>query len=71
MVLAGVIIMLQGWLWVDPAISLAIVVIILAGTWTLLRDSINLAIDAVPQGIDMAGIRDYLTGLKNVCQMSR
>jgi cobalt-zinc-cadmium efflux system protein len=68
-VLAGVIIMLQGWLWVDPAISLAIVVIILAGTWTLLRDSINLAIDAVPQGIDMAGIRDYLTGLKNVCQI--
>lgn len=68
-VLAGVIIMLKGWLWVDPAISLAIVVVILAGTWSLLRDSIDLAIDAVPQGIDMAAIRDYLTGLETVSQI--
>jgi cobalt-zinc-cadmium efflux system protein len=68
-VVAGVVIMLKGWLWVDPLISLAIVVIILAGTWSLLRDSINLVIDAVPQGIDMAGIRDYLTGLENVSRI--
>jgi cobalt-zinc-cadmium efflux system protein len=68
-VFAGVIIMLKGWLWVDPVISLVVVIIILAGTWGLLRDSINLAIDAVPQGIDMAAIRDYLTGLENVTQM--
>ena len=68
-VLAGVIIMLKGWLWVDPAISLGIVVIILAGTWSLLRDSIDLAIDAVPQGIEMAAIRDYLSGLDNVAQI--
>jgi cobalt-zinc-cadmium efflux system protein len=68
-VVAGVVIMLKGWLWVDPLISLAIVVIILAGTWSLLRDSINLVIDAVPQGIDMAGIRDYLTGLDNVSRI--
>ena len=68
-VLAGVIIMLKGWLWVDPVISLVVVAIILAGTWSLLRDSINLAIDAVPQGIDMVAIRDYLTGLENVSQI--
>jgi cobalt-zinc-cadmium efflux system protein len=68
-VVAGVIIMWKGWLWVDPVISLLIVVVILAGTWSLLRDSINLVIDAVPQGIDMAGIRDYLTGLDNVSRI--
>jgi len=66
-VAAGVIIMLKGWLWIDPAISLAIVVVILIGTWSLFRDSINLAMDAVPEGIDIVAVRDYLTGLDNVC----
>lgn len=68
-VVAGVIIMVTGWLFVDPLISLLIVAVILAGTWSLLRDSMNLAIDSVPEGIDMAGIRRYLTGLENVSQI--
>ena len=35
----------------------------------MLRDSINLAIDAVPEGIDMSGIKSYLTGLENISQI--
>jgi len=66
-VAAGAVIIWKGWLWVDPAISLAIVVVILAGTWNLFRDSVNLAIDAVPEGIDIVAIRHYLNGLDNVC----
>jgi len=58
--------MLTGWLWLDPLISLFIVVVILLGTWHLLRDSIDLSIDAVPQGIDVYHIRSYLSGLENV-----
>ncbi len=65
-VVAGVLIMTRGWLWIDPVISLLIVAVILAGTWGLLRDSINLSIDAVPSGIDISGIRDYLHGLESV-----
>ena len=65
-VIAGVAIMLTGWLWLDPLISLFIVVVILLGTWHLLRDSIDLAIDAVPQGINVAEIKSYLSALKNV-----
>ncbi len=65
-VIAGVAIMLTGWLWLDPLISLFIVVVILLGTWHLLRDSINLSIDAVPQGINVAEIKSYLSALKNV-----
>jgi cobalt-zinc-cadmium efflux system protein len=65
-VIAGVAIMFTGWLWLDPAISLAIVVVILIGTWNLLRDSINLSIDAIPKGIDVLGIKEYLTRIKNV-----
>jgi len=66
-VVAGVLMMLKGWLWVDPAISLAIVAVILFGTWTLFRDSVNLAIDAVPEGVDIVAVRAYLRGLQNVC----
>ncbi len=66
---AGVIIMATGWLFVDPLISLLIVAVILAGTWSLLRDSMNFAIDAVPGGIDITAIKRYLTGLENVSQI--
>ncbi|MBT8356542.1 MAG: cation transporter [Desulfobacterales bacterium] len=65
-VIAGIAIMITGWLWLDPAISILIVIIVLIGTWVLLRDAINLSIDAVPRGIDISRIEDYLTSLKNV-----
>lgn len=65
-VLAGFIILWKGWLWIDPVISLAIVLVILAGAWGLFRDSFNLAIDGVPPGVDMAAITAYLTGLEPV-----
>ena len=68
-VVAGIIIMATGWLVIDPLSSLLIVVVILVGTWSLLRNSLNLAIDSVPEGIDMDGIKRYLTGLENVCQI--
>ncbi len=53
----------HGWLWLDPVVSLAIVVVILIGTWGLLRDSVNLALDAVPEGIDLNSIREHLASL--------
>lgn len=65
-VIAGIAIMLTGWIWLDPAISLAIAVVILLSTWQLLKDSVDLSIDAVPQGIDVHHIKSYLTGLENV-----
>ena len=68
-VVAGLIIMFTGWLFVDPLISLMIVAVVLAATWSLLRDSMNLAIDAVPRGIDIAAIKQYLTERENVYQI--
>jgi cobalt-zinc-cadmium efflux system protein len=68
-VVAGVIIMFTNWFLIDPLISLLIVAVILVGTWSLLRDSMNLAIDSVPKGIDMTGIKSYLTNLENVSQI--
>lgn len=65
-VIAGVIIYCTAWYWLDPAISLIIVAIILISTWQLLRDAINLALNAVPSHIDLAAVRQFLGGLPGV-----
>ncbi len=65
-VLAGVLIMYGGWLWMDPAISLFIAVVILFASWRLFGESINYSMDAVPQHIDSNGIQQYLTSLSPV-----
>ena len=65
-VVAGGLILWTGWHWIDPAISLVISVVIVAGTWGLLRDSVRLALDAVPPGIDRSGVEAYLRGLPGV-----
>jgi cobalt-zinc-cadmium efflux system protein len=65
-VIAGLVIIYTGWFWVDPAISLVVALVILIGTWGLLRDSINLAVDAVPRGIDTEKVREYLSSLPGV-----
>ncbi|MDQ3546850.1 MAG: cation diffusion facilitator family transporter [Verrucomicrobiota bacterium] len=65
-VVAGVIIFQTGWSLIDPISSLVIVVIILIGTWGLLRDSVNLVLDAVPRGIDPAAVKDFLEQLPGV-----
>lgn len=68
-VVAGIVIMITGWLWIDPAISLVLVVVILVGTWNLLHESINLSVDAVPQDINISGIKDYLTKIEGISEI--
>ena len=53
-VIAALVIMLTGWLWVDPAISLVIAAVVFASGWGLARDSVNLALDGVPRGIELS-----------------
>ena len=68
-VVAGFIILKTGWSLVDPISSLIIVAIILVGTWGLLRDSINLALDAVPRGIDPGAVENFLEQLPGVAEI--
>ena len=65
-VLAGIAILTTGWLWFDPLISLIIIAVIGIGTWQLLRDAVNLVLDAVPQGIELPAIHLYLSELPGV-----
>lgn len=65
-VVAGLVIQLTGWAWVDPATSLLVVAVIAVGTWGLLHESADLALDAVPAGIDPAALEVYLAGLPGI-----
>jgi cobalt-zinc-cadmium efflux system protein len=68
-VIAGLLIQITGLLWLDPAISLLVVAVIVAGTWGLLRDSVNLAMDAVPSGIALAEVERTLLALPGVVEV--
>jgi len=63
---SGAVIRHTGWTWLDPATSLAIVAVITIGTWGLLKKSVNLAMDAVPQHIDPVAVKRYLSDLPGV-----
>lgn len=65
-VVAGLAILATGWLWLDPAASLAITAAIAVGGWSLLRESLELALDATPRAIDPARILAELGGLAGV-----
>ncbi|MBS1723441.1 MAG: cation transporter [Armatimonadetes bacterium] len=65
-VIAGLIISATGFLWLDPAVSLAIVFVVLWGTWGLLKDSLHLALQGTPRGIDPAEVKEYLQSLSGV-----
>jgi len=65
-VFGGICILIFGWYWADPAITLIIVAIIMISTWGVLRDSLELAFDSVPRGIDPQQVRAYLTDLPGV-----
>lgn len=64
--IAGAIIMTTGWVRLDPTVSLGISIVIVIGTWSLLRDSVALALDGVPRGIDQRAVEAYLRALPGV-----
>jgi cobalt-zinc-cadmium efflux system protein len=59
-VAGGGLVLLTGWAWLDPAISFIILGIIAYSSWGLLRDSLRLGLQAVPDGIDPEAVRSYL-----------
>lgn len=65
-VLAGLTIGLTGWIWIDPLVSLAIVAVIIWGTWGLLKESVALSLAAVPPGIDAEAVERLLVSLPGV-----
>jgi cobalt-zinc-cadmium efflux system protein len=67
--LAGIVIWATDWLWVDPVTSLIIAAVILVSTWGLLRESLHLALQAVPEKIDVDGVERFLSSLPGVSEI--
>lgn len=65
-VLTGFAIRATGWLWLDPVASIGIGLVIALATWSLLRESINLAMDAVPENVDAAAVESLLASIDGV-----
>ena len=68
-VISGGLILLTGWSWIDPAVSLAVGAAIVAGTWSVLREAMRLSLDAVPHRLDPAGVQGFLAGLEGVSEV--
>lgn len=68
-VLAGIAILTTGQWWFDPVVSLIIVAVIVFGTWQLLLESVNLALDGVPPGIELVAVRTYLEQREGVTEV--
>ena len=68
-VVAGVVIYFTHWFWIDAAISLVIAAVILWSTWGVLWESLDLALDAVPKGIQPRAVEEYLASLPGVTEV--
>jgi len=68
-IVAAVIIGFTGWVWIDPVVSVVIVVIIVVGTWGLLREAMDLAMDAAPPSADVPSIQAFLSGCDGVTEV--
>jgi len=61
--------MLTGMYWLDPVISLIIVAVIVSATWGLMRDSLSLALNAIPPNIDATAVEAYLRNCAGVADI--
>jgi len=66
---AGIAILFTGLTWIDPLVSIAITLVIIVGTWDLFREAVDLALDAVPRGIDPEAVTAALTGISGVSEV--
>jgi cobalt-zinc-cadmium efflux system protein len=68
-VVAGLLIWLTGWQWPDPLASLGIAAVIVFGTWGMLREAVDLAMDAVPDSVVHDDVQDYLASVPGVLEV--
>ncbi len=68
-VFAAILMMLTGMYWLDPVISLIIVAVIVSATWGLMRDSLSLALNAIPPNIDATAVEAYLRNCAGVADI--
>ena len=68
-VVAGVVILLTGWLYIDPLLSLGIAVLIALSAWGIVRETVNLLMEGTPREIDLAAVTDEIARTELVTSM--
>lgn len=68
-VVGGAVVYFTGWHWVDTAIGFGLLGVIAYGSWGLLRETLQLSLNAVPASVDLAAVRTFLLGLPDVTQV--
>src|ERR1700730_2483402 len=66
LVIGGIIIIYTQWYWIDPLLGILVAVVIVFSTWSLLRDSLRLSLDGVPQGIDLRAVQTAIEKIPGV-----
>src|ERR1700676_5143660 len=66
LVIGGIIIIYTKWYWIDPLLGILVAIVIVFSTWSLLRDSLRLSLDAVPQGIDLRAVQTAIEKISGV-----
>ena len=68
-VIAGIVIIYTGWFWLDSIVSLILVIVVVIGTWGLLKESLRLTLNGVPTDIDMGEVKNYFLSLRGVSEV--
>ncbi|MCR4660114.1 MAG: cation diffusion facilitator family transporter [Bacteroidales bacterium] len=68
-VVSGIVITLTGWTVVDPIVSIAVAMVILASTWSLLSGSLRLSLDGTPEGVDTTEVEELFTATEHVAEV--
>ena len=68
-VLAGAVILLTGWVYIDPLLSVGIAVLIAFGAWRIVRETVNLLLEGTPPDINLAAVTSEITGTKLISSM--
>ncbi|MDP9040506.1 MAG: cation diffusion facilitator family transporter [Bacteroidota bacterium] len=66
LVVGGIVIIYTRWYWIDPLLGILVAIVIVFSTWSLLRDSLRLSLDAVPQGIDLRAVQTAIEKISGV-----
>ena len=67
--ISGGVMLFTSWWWLDPVVSIVLSIVILGGTWSLFKSSFHLALQGVPDHVDIDGVRDFLGNLPGVCEV--
>lgn len=66
LVVGGIVIAFTQWYWLDPLLSIGVAIVILVGTWHLLRGSLRLSLDGVPEDIDLKKVKDKILSIPGI-----